>query len=216
MQFKQRVWSSGEKSWRLFVLQKGQVSSHDTLSREWNTCSIHCRIALITCSWIETLALLSFYPMSRFSIFSFPLIFSVSSLKSHPLCPNPKGQGQLKIAKHFSWNTTRIKMTVTLCITQIGFWRVVRCSYEIAYICEVCTFHLWYYFENLPMKSANSGNDDDIMILQTYWNQYHRPMQTPRSGYTEPPPTEGPTPGPDAEWVSWDVDALDKADSLVK
>ena len=125
------------------------------------------------------------------------------SLKSHPLCPNPKGQGQLKIAKHFSWNTTRIKMTVTLCITQIGFWRVVRCSYEIAYICEVCTFHLWYYFENLPMKSANSGNDDDIMILQTYWNQYHRPLQTPRSGYTEPPPTEGPTPGPGAEWVSW-------------
>ena len=92
-------------------------------------------------------------------------------------------------------------MTVTSCITQIGFWRVVRCSYEIAYICEVCTFHLWYYFENLPMKSANSGNDDDIMILQTYWNQYHRPLQTPRSGYTEPPPTEGPTPGPGAEWV---------------
>ena len=32
-------------------------------------------------------------------------------------------------------------------ICQIGFWRVVRCSYEIAYICEVRPFYLFMPFE---------------------------------------------------------------------
>ena len=88
-------------------------------------------------------------------------------------------------SRHWNW----------ICIYQIGFWRVVRCSYEIAYICEVRPFYLFIFLcWKLNLLFFNITR---LLIVG---------LQTPRSGYTEPPPTEGPTPGYDDQWVLLLVD----------
>ena len=72
---------------------------------------------------------------------------------------------------------------------QIGFWEVTRCSHDIAYICEVRRLLYW------------SGLKSTICyMMELSWLSWY--SQTPRTGYTEPPPTPTPTPGYDARSVS--------------